>query len=78
MALRFHGFEVATASCGAEATFAVTTDRPDLLLLLDVMLPDADGFDLCRQQGGRNWTPGRYRFHSARLMRLSGSVQYSW
>lgn len=48
MALRFHGFEVATASSGREAVAAVDADCPDLLVL-DVMLPDGDGFELCRR-----------------------------
>jgi two-component system OmpR family response regulator len=48
MALRFHGFDVVTARSGRQATAAVTAQRPDLLVL-DVMLPDCDGLELCRQ-----------------------------
>ncbi|WP_433498210.1 response regulator transcription factor [Sphaerimonospora sp. CA-214678] len=40
--LRFAGFDVVTASTGAEAMLAAERDRPDLIVL-DVMLPDMDG-----------------------------------
>jgi two-component system OmpR family response regulator len=46
--LRFSGFDVVTAVSGAEALRAVTASRPDLVLL-DVMLPDGDGFDVVRR-----------------------------
>ncbi len=47
-ALRHHGFDVTTASNGREALDAVPTVRPDLILL-DVMMPDLDGFEVCRR-----------------------------
>jgi len=43
--LRFAGFEVVSAASGAEALRAVATSPPDLVLL-DVMLPDGDGFEV--------------------------------
>ena len=43
--LRFAGFEVVTAASGAEAVRAVASSPPDLVLL-DVMLPDGDGFEV--------------------------------
>ena len=46
--LRFAGFEVVTAASGAEALRAVTASRPDLVLL-DVMMPDGDGFEVVRR-----------------------------
>jgi two-component system, OmpR family, response regulator len=46
--LRFAGFDVVTAVSGAQALRAVTASRPDLVLL-DVMLPDGDGFDVVRR-----------------------------
>jgi two-component system, OmpR family, response regulator len=46
--LRFAGFDVVTAVSGAEALRAVTASRPDLVLL-DVMLPDGDGFEVMRR-----------------------------
>jgi two-component system OmpR family response regulator len=46
--LRFAGFEVVTATSGAEALRAAGTARPDLILL-DVMMPDGDGFEVLRQ-----------------------------
>ena len=50
MALRYQGFEVASAGTGAEALAQVREFRPHLLLL-DVMLPDMEGFDVARRLG---------------------------
>ncbi len=47
-ALRFIGFEVVTAANGAEALDAVMRSQPDLIVL-DVNLPDLDGFEVCRR-----------------------------
>jgi two-component system OmpR family response regulator len=47
-ALRYEGFEVVTAGTGSDALRSVVRDRPDLVLL-DVMLPDIDGFDVARR-----------------------------
>jgi two-component system, OmpR family, response regulator len=46
--LRFAGFEVVTATNGNEAVAAAVQHRPDLVLL-DVMLPDVDGFVVLRR-----------------------------
>ncbi len=53
-ALRYEGFEVATASTGRGALDGVESVRPDLLVL-DIMLPDIDGFEIARRlrQDGR-------------------------
>jgi two-component system OmpR family response regulator len=50
MALRFHGFDVEAAGTGAAAIAAVGSFRPDLIVL-DVMLPDMEGFDVARRLG---------------------------
>src|SRR5215208_4589614 len=55
--LRLAGFEVATATGGLEALQAVQRHRPDLIVL-DVMLPDLDGFDVARRlRSGDTRTP---------------------
>src|SRR5580658_8759564 len=46
--LRLAGFEVVTAASGAEAVRAAASSRPDLILL-DVMMPDGDGFEALRR-----------------------------
>jgi two-component system, OmpR family, response regulator len=46
--LRFMGFEVVTATNGNDAVAAAVEHRPDLVLL-DVMLPDVDGFVVLRR-----------------------------
>jgi two-component system, OmpR family, response regulator len=53
--LRFAGFEVHAAADGAQALRLAEQVRPDLLVL-DVMLPDMDGFDVTRRlrAGGRD------------------------
>ena len=47
-ALRHSGFEVHPAANGRDALEAVPQVRPDLIVL-DVMLPDLDGFDVCQR-----------------------------
>ncbi|MFZ5869936.1 MAG: response regulator transcription factor [Actinomycetota bacterium] len=47
-ALRFAGFEVHTAADGREALTQAESTRPDLVVL-DVMLPDLDGFAVTRR-----------------------------
>ena len=48
MALRHNGFEVAEAATGAGALRRVREWHPNVLVL-DVMLPDIDGFEVARQ-----------------------------
>jgi two-component system OmpR family response regulator len=50
MALRYQGFDVASAGTGADAIAQVGAFRPHLILL-DVMLPDMEGFDVARRLG---------------------------
>jgi two-component system OmpR family response regulator len=47
-ALRHMGFDVHPVASGREALEAVPKIRPDLIVL-DVMLPDLDGFEVCRR-----------------------------
>jgi two-component system OmpR family response regulator len=48
MALRYEGFDVQTASSGYGALEQIDAFRPDLILL-DVMLPDIDGFNIAER-----------------------------
>jgi two-component system, OmpR family, response regulator len=52
MALRFNGFTVETAASGHEALAAVSSFKPHLMVL-DVMLPDMDGFDVAARLGAQ-------------------------
>jgi two-component system, OmpR family, response regulator len=52
MALRYQGFGVETASSGREALAAVTRFKPHLMVL-DVMLPDMEGFDVASRLGAQ-------------------------
>ena len=46
--LRYSGFDVATAANGQQALQTARSFRPDLLVL-DVMMPEMDGFELVRR-----------------------------
>jgi len=46
--LRFVGFEVRTAATGSEALRVAEEFKPHAVVL-DVMMPDLDGFEVCRQ-----------------------------
>jgi two-component system OmpR family response regulator len=52
MALRFQGFDVESAGTGHDALAAVSAFRPHLMVL-DVMLPDMEGFDVARRLGAQ-------------------------
>jgi two-component system OmpR family response regulator len=50
MALRYQGFEAASAATGEEALAAVQSFRPQVMIL-DVMLPDMEGFEVAERLG---------------------------
>jgi two-component system OmpR family response regulator len=52
MALRYQGFAVETAGSGHAAISAVTRFKPHLIVL-DVMLPDMEGFDVAERLGAQ-------------------------
>jgi two-component system OmpR family response regulator len=52
MALRFQGFAVESAGTGSDALTAVGAFRPHLMVL-DVMLPDMEGFDVAERLGAQ-------------------------
>jgi two-component system OmpR family response regulator len=51
MALRFEGFAVESAGSGGAAIAAVAESKPQVMVL-DVMLPDIDGFEVARRLAG--------------------------
>jgi two-component system OmpR family response regulator len=57
VALKFHGCAVTTSATGMGALQLAAADSPDLIVL-DVMLPDIDGFEVCRRlRAGANDVP---------------------
>ena len=52
MALRFQGFTVESVGTGRDALAAVTRFKPHLMVL-DVMLPDMEGFDVAARLGAQ-------------------------
>ena len=49
--LERNGFDVVCAYDGAQALSLAKSEHPDLVLL-DIMLPDIDGFEVCRRLKG--------------------------
>jgi DNA-binding response OmpR family regulator len=47
--LEQHGFEVRVAANGPEALENATANPPPDLILLDIMMPDMDGYEVCRR-----------------------------
>jgi two-component system OmpR family response regulator len=57
LGLRYEGFEVITAADGRGALRAVRERKPELVIL-DVMMPDIDGFEVCRRMRALSiWMP---------------------
>jgi two-component system OmpR family response regulator len=52
MALRYQGFDIATAGTGQDALGQVKAFRPHLMVL-DVMLPDMEGFEVAERLGAQ-------------------------
>ena len=50
-ALRYEGYETIEVGTGRTAVIAAQEQRPDLIVL-DIMLPDFDGFEVCRRLRG--------------------------
>jgi DNA-binding response OmpR family regulator len=50
--LRQEGYEPVSARTGADALLQIEAARPDLIVL-DLMLPDLDGYELCRRVRAR-------------------------
>ncbi len=62
--LAAHGYDIVTATDGEAALAAVKETEPDLILL-DVMMPKMDGFEVCRRLRAEpspwtspRWSPG--------------------
>ncbi len=53
--LKRFGYEVITAFTGMEAITKTSVEKPDLILL-DIMLPDSDGIELCSMIRSNNLT----------------------
>jgi two-component system, OmpR family, response regulator len=53
VALKFHGCTVTTSSTGIDALALADAASPDIIVL-DVMLPDIDGFEVCRRLRASN------------------------
>lgn len=55
--LQRQGYEIVAASGGAQALAKANSERPELIIL-DVMMPDMDGYEICRRLRANTATQG--------------------
>jgi CheY-like chemotaxis protein len=55
--LQRHGYEVTAANAGHSAISKAAAEHPDLIIL-DVMMPDMNGYEVCRRLRGNTETAG--------------------
>lgn len=55
--LQRHGYEVSAANAGGQAISKAAAERPDLIIL-DVMMPDMNGYEVCRRLRANTDTQG--------------------
>lgn len=55
--LQRHGYDVVAASAGIQALSKASSDYPDLIIL-DIMMPDMDGYEVCRRLRADELTRG--------------------
>lgn len=55
--LKNHGFRVTSASNGIEGLEKAKTELPDIIIL-DLMMPEMDGFEMCKQLKSNEETSG--------------------
>jgi len=77
MALRYEGLSVEVAHTGGDALRAVERFRPHLMIL-DVMLPDFDGFEVLRRLSGGPAAGPRPLPHRTRGARRQAPRLHSW
>jgi DNA-binding response OmpR family regulator len=56
MLLKTHGFDVITCNSGADGVKLAETNKPDAILL-DLMMPDVDGWQVCKSIRAFSNTP---------------------
>ena len=52
------GYEVVEADCGEKALKLMNENRDISIAVLDVMLPDIDGYEVCRRLRGQGFSTG--------------------
>jgi pilus assembly protein CpaE len=57
MLLQRRGYEIVAATLGSQGLEKARAERPDLIVL-DIMMPDMDGFDVCRRLRANPTTAG--------------------
>ena len=53
--MRKNGFLVFVARNGAEALELIKSEIPELVLL-DIMMPDVDGYEICKEVQSNDWS----------------------
>lgn len=53
--MRKNGFHVFVARNGAEAFELIETEIPEIVLL-DIMMPDVDGYEICKEVQSKEWS----------------------
>ena len=71
--LRRNGYEPIEAATGGEALDAIAANPDISVALLDVMVPDIDGFEVCRKIRASGSSDAPMRRHSASTRAISSA-----
>src|SRR5437016_13176056 len=76
--LKERGYQINIATNGGQALQVLERIRPDLILL-DIMMPEMDGFETCRRiKGSTAWREIRSSFSPQKPIRQKSCAALSW